>query len=53
MTWCSSRLKACGRVALNMNWYLIAVIIKLHDYMGHIGVEIKNKGVLRSWKGNI
>lgn len=36
-----------------MNWYLIAVIIKLHDYMGHIGVEIKNKGVLRNWKGNI
>lgn len=21
--------------------------------MGHIGVEIKNKGVLRSWKGNV
>lgn len=38
---------------MNKNWDIIAIIIKLHDYMGHIGVEMKNKGVLRTWKGNI
>lgn len=38
---------------LDENWYIIAIVIKLHDYMGPHWGRSKDRGVLRSWKGSI
>lgn len=36
---------------MNKNWHIIAISCMIT--WDHIGVEVENKGVLRSWKGNI
>lgn len=40
-----------GTVALNKNWYIIAISCMF--IWDHIGVEVKNKELLRNWNGNI